>query len=154
MVGVQVASESPEVVEDTWAVRAGEDGALARVTSLAVVAQRLLTQKHHLPKRAKTVIIPRQKALGLLQMSQKVRNKTKTYSTSNVEFNLVTVSVHICGNLVICCVQGPAQQLFHEVTEPRTFALQILLKKKKKSFSNPQQRRRASAQMTHIQVQN
>ena len=132
MVGVQVASESPEVVEDTWAVRAGEDGALARVTSLAVVAQRLLTQKHHLPKRAKTVIIPRQKALGLLQMSQKVRNKTKTYSTSNVEFNLVTVSVHICGNLVICCVQGPAQQLFHEITEPRTFALQILLKKKKK----------------------
>ena len=39
MVGVEMASESPEVVEDTWAVGAGEDGTLARMTSLAVVNQ-------------------------------------------------------------------------------------------------------------------
>ena len=55
MVGVEMASESPEVVEDTWAVGAGEDGTLARVTSLAVVNQRLPTQKHHLPNRVKTL---------------------------------------------------------------------------------------------------
>ena len=56
MVGAQVARQAPEVVEDAQAVGAGEDGALASVTRLAVVDQRLLTQKHHLPKGANTTL--------------------------------------------------------------------------------------------------